>query len=71
MFDSADLDSAVEGVIDAIFFNQGQVCSAGSRLIVQESVAAITVGKIKERMTHLRLGDSLDKVGPCGIRSAA
>lgn len=61
VYDSADLDSSVEGVVDAIFFNQGQVCSAGSRLLVQESVADRVVGKIKERMTHLRLGDSLDK----------
>lgn len=61
VFDSADLDSSVEGVVDAIFFNQGQVCSAGSRLLVQESVAGRVVAKIKERMAHLRLGDSLDK----------
>jgi aldehyde dehydrogenase (NAD+) len=61
VFDSADLDSTVEGVVDAIFFNQGQVCSAGSRLLVQENVAQRVVKKIKNRMTHLRLGDSLDK----------
>ena len=61
MFDSADLDSAVEGVVDAIWFNQGQVCSAGSRLLVQETVYDAMVAKIKERMGHLRLGDSLDK----------
>ena len=61
VFDSADMDTTVEGVVDAIFFNQGQVCSAGSRLIVQENIADRMVAKIKERMTHLRLGDSLDK----------
>ncbi|EDO38308.1 predicted protein [Nematostella vectensis] len=61
VFDSADLDSAVEGVVDAIWFNQGQVCSAGSRLLVQETCAQRMIKKIKERMTHLRLGDPLDK----------
>lgn len=62
VFDSADLDSTVEGIVDAIWFNQGQVCSAGSRLIVQETCAKQLVDKIKERMTHLRLGHCLDKV---------
>ncbi|KXJ06145.1 aldehyde dehydrogenase family 16 member A1 [Exaiptasia diaphana] len=61
VFDTADLDSAVEGVVDAIWFNQGQVCSAGSRLIVQETCASQMILKLKERMSHLRLGDSLDK----------
>eukprot|EP00794_Sanderia_malayensis_P012705 gene12705-14010_t len=61
VFDSADLDSAVEGVVQAIWFNQGQVCSAGSRLLVQETVAEKLIEKIKERMKHLRLGHSLDK----------
>ncbi|KAK6170273.1 hypothetical protein SNE40_018701 [Patella caerulea] len=61
VFDTADLDSTVEGVVDAIWFNQGQVCSAGSRLLVQESVIDKLVSKLKERMSHLRLGDSLDK----------
>ncbi|XP_077863966.1 aldehyde dehydrogenase family 16 member A1-like, partial [Saccoglossus kowalevskii] len=61
VFESADLDSAVEGVVDAIWFNQGQVCSAGSRLLVQETVAQKMVDKLKERMRHLRVGDSLDK----------
>ncbi|XP_070544608.1 aldehyde dehydrogenase family 16 member A1-like [Ptychodera flava] len=61
VFESADLDSAVEGIVDAIWFNQGQVCSAGSRLIVQETVAQKMVDKLKERMSHLRLGHSLDK----------
>ncbi|OWF47483.1 aldehyde dehydrogenase family 16 member A1-like [Mizuhopecten yessoensis] len=61
VFESADLDSTVEGVVDAIWFNQGQVCSAGSRLLVQESILDKMVAKLKERLTHFRVGDSLDK----------
>jgi aldehyde dehydrogenase (NAD+) len=61
VFEDADLDSAIEGVVDAIWFNQGQVCCAGSRLIVQENVAARFISKLKERMGHLRVGDPLDK----------
>eukprot|EP00057_Strongylocentrotus_purpuratus_P035130 XP_797815.1 PREDICTED: aldehyde dehydrogenase family 16 member A1 [Strongylocentrotus purpuratus] len=61
VFESADLDSAVEGIVDAIWFNQGQVCSAGSRLIVQETVMSKMVAKLRERLMHLRVGDSLDK----------
>ena len=61
VFDDADLDGAVEGVIDAIYFNQGQVCCAGSRLLVQEGIAARFIEKLKTRMTHLRVGDPLDK----------
>jgi aldehyde dehydrogenase (NAD+) len=61
VFEDADLDAAVEGVVDAIWFNQGQVCCAGSRLIVQENVAAKFIQKLKTRMGHLRVGDSLDK----------
>jgi aldehyde dehydrogenase (NAD+) len=61
VFDDADLDGAVEGVVDAIWFNQGQVCCAGSRLIVQENVAAKFIQKLKVRMEHLRVGDPLDK----------
>jgi aldehyde dehydrogenase (NAD+) len=61
VFDDADLDSAVEGVVDAIWFNQGQVCCAGSRLLVQESVAARFVEKLKVRAEKLRIGDPLDK----------
>ena len=57
----ADLDAAVEGVVDAIWFNQGEVCCAGSRLLVQESVAAPFVERLKARMARLRLGDPLDK----------
>jgi aldehyde dehydrogenase (NAD+) len=61
VFDSADLDSVVEGVVDAIWFNQGQVCCAGSRLLVQESVAPRLLAKLRARMERLRLGDPLDK----------
>ncbi len=61
VFDDADLDSAVEGLVDAIWFNQGQVCCAGSRLLVQEGVADRFHAKLKARMAHLRLGDPLDK----------
>jgi aldehyde dehydrogenase (NAD+) len=61
VFDDADLDAAIEGVVDAIWFNQGQVCCAGSRLIVQENIAPRFIQKLKTRMGHLRVGDSLDK----------
>jgi aldehyde dehydrogenase (NAD+) len=61
VFDDADLDSAVEGVVDAIWFNQGQVCCAGSRLIVQEAVADKMHAKLRARMAKLRVGDPLDK----------
>lgn len=57
----ADLDAAVEGVVDAVWFNQGEVCCAGSRILVQESVAPAFTGKLKARMARLRLGDPLDK----------
>ena len=61
VFEDADLDSAVEGVVDAIWFNQGQVCCAGSRLLVQESVEKIFIKKLKNRMEKLRVGNPLDK----------
>ena len=61
VFDDADLDSAVEGLVDAIWFNQGQVCCAGSRLLVQEGVATSLYAKLHSRMDKLRLGDPLDK----------
>jgi aldehyde dehydrogenase (NAD+) len=61
VFQDADLDAAVEGVVDAIWFNQGQVCCAGSRILVQEAVEAVFVGKLKARMAKLRLGEPLDK----------
>ncbi|MFN0191096.1 MAG: aldehyde dehydrogenase family protein [Aestuariivirga sp.] len=59
--EDADLDAAVEGVVDAIWFNQGQVCCAGSRLLVQEGVAERFLSKLKRRMQTLRIGDPLDK----------
>lgn len=61
VFDDADLDSAVEGIVDAIWFNQGQVCCAGSLLLVQEGVAKNLYRKLKARMEKLRVGDPLDK----------
>jgi aldehyde dehydrogenase (NAD+) len=61
VFEDADLDGAIEGVVDAIWFNQGQVCCAGSRLLVQENVAAKFIDKLKVRMQHMRVGDPLDK----------
>jgi aldehyde dehydrogenase (NAD+) len=61
IFDDADLDSAVEGLVDGIWFNQGQVCCAGSRLLMQESIAEALIGKIRERMSTLRVGLPLDK----------
>jgi aldehyde dehydrogenase (NAD+) len=61
VFDDADLDSAVEGIVDAIWFNQGQVCCAGSRLLVQEGVADKMYKKLRARMEKLRVGDPLDK----------
>jgi len=67
VFEDADLDSAVEGLVDGIWFNQGQVCCAGSRLLVQEGVAEAFIAKVKTRMSRLRLGSPLDKntdIGP-------
>ncbi|MGD0269374.1 MAG: aldehyde dehydrogenase family protein, partial [Candidatus Sulfotelmatobacter sp.] len=61
IFDDADLDSAVEGLVDGIWFNQGQVCCAGSRLLMQESIAEPLIAKIRERMSSLRVGLPLDK----------
>ena len=61
VFDDADLDSAVEGLVDAIWFNQGQVCCAGSRLLVQESVSERFYAKLRARMDGLRIGNPLDK----------
>ena len=61
VFDDADLDSVVEGVVDAIWFNQGQVCCAGSRLLVQEGIAERLLAKLSARMETLRVGDPLDK----------
>lgn len=67
VFEDADLDSAVEGVVDGIWFNQGQVCCAGSRLLVQEGIAEAFIAKVKVRMSRLRVGSPLDKntdIGP-------
>ncbi|MSR36843.1 MAG: aldehyde dehydrogenase family protein [Gemmatimonadetes bacterium] len=61
VFEDADLDSVVEGVVDAIWFNQGQVCCAGSRILVQEGVAEALELRLKARMEKLRMGDPLDK----------
>ena len=61
VYEDADLDAAVEGVVDAIWFNQGQVCCAGSRLLIQEGVAPRFIAKLKRRMETLRVGDPLDK----------
>lgn len=61
VFDDADLDSAIEGLVDAIWFNQGQVCCAGSRLLVHEPIADAFYTKLRARMDKLRIGDPLDK----------
>ena len=61
VFEDADLDSAVEGLVDGIWLNQGQVCCAGSRLLMQESIAEVLIGKIRARMSTLRVGAPLDK----------
>jgi aldehyde dehydrogenase (NAD+) len=61
VFEDAPIDQAVEGIVNGIFFNQGHVCCAGSRLLVQESVADEVLGRLKRRMATLRVGDPLDK----------
>jgi len=61
VYDDADLDGAIEGLVDAIFFNQGEVCCAGSRLLVQENIADAFLARLRDRMARLRLGDALDK----------
>jgi aldehyde dehydrogenase (NAD+) len=66
VFEDADLDAAVEGVVDAIWFNQGQVCCAGSRLLLQESIADRFLAKLRSRMEKLRVGDPLDKAVDMG-----
>ena len=66
VFDDADPDGAVEGLVDAIWFNQGQVCCAGSRLLVQESMAEAFLAKVRARMGSLRVGDPLDKAVDMG-----
>jgi aldehyde dehydrogenase (NAD+) len=72
VFDDAPIDQAVEGIVNGIFFNQGHVCCAGSRLLVQESVADEVLDSLKRRMARLRVGDPLDKNTDVGaINSAA
>ena len=66
VFEDADLDGVVEGVVDAIWFNQGQVCCAGSRLLVQESIAERLHAKVRERMEKFRVGPPLDKAVDMG-----
>jgi aldehyde dehydrogenase (NAD+) len=72
VYDDAPIDQAVEGIVSGIFFNQGHVCCAGSRLLVQESVAEDVVDRLKRRLATLRVGDPLDKNTDVGaINSAA
>lgn len=66
VFEDADFDSAIEGLVDAIWFNQGQVCCAGSRLLVHEGVAERFLAKLRARMATLRVGDPLDKAVDVG-----
>ena len=61
VFDDAPLDQAVEGIVNGIYFNQGEVCCAGSRLLVQESIADPLIDKLKDRLATIRVGDPLDK----------
>src|ERR671912_676346 len=71
VFDDAPLDEAVEGIVNGIFFNQGHVCCAGSRLLVQESVADELLDRLKRRLGTLRLGDPLDKNTDIGAINSA
>jgi aldehyde dehydrogenase (NAD+) len=71
VFDDAPIDQAVEGVVNGIFFNQGHVCCAGSRLLVQESVAEEVIDSLKRRLSTLRLGDPLDKNTDIGAINSA
>ncbi len=71
VFDDAPLDQAVEGIVDGIFFNQGHVCCAGSRLLVQESVHDEVLDRLKRRMATLRVGDPLDKNTDVGAINSA
>ena len=71
VFDDAPIDQAVEGIVNGIFFNQGHVCCAGSRLLVQESIADEVLGKLKRRMSTLRVGDPLDKNTDIGAINSA
>jgi aldehyde dehydrogenase (NAD+) len=71
VFEDADIDSAVEGLVDGIWFNQGQVCCAGSRLLMHEAIEDSFIVKVKDRMNHLRIGDPLDKNTDIGAIVAA
>jgi aldehyde dehydrogenase (NAD+) len=71
IFDDAPIDQAIEGVVNGIFFNQGHVCCAGSRLLVQESVADEVIDKLTERISTLRLGDPMDKNTDIGAINSA
>ncbi len=71
VFDDAPIDQAIEGIVDGIFFNQGHVCCAGSRLLVQESVADDVLERLKRRMGTLRVGDPLDKNTDVGAINSA
>jgi acyl-CoA reductase-like NAD-dependent aldehyde dehydrogenase len=71
VYDDAPVDQAVEGIVDGIFFNQGHVCCAGSRLLVQESVAEDVLDRLKRRMGTLRVGDPLDKNTDVGAINSA
>jgi aldehyde dehydrogenase (NAD+) len=71
VFDDAPIDQAVEGIVNGIFFNQGHVCCAGSRLVVQESVAESVLDRLKGRLATLRVGDPLDKNTDVGAINSA
>ena len=71
VFDDAPVDQAVEGIVNGIFFNQGHVCCAGSRLLVQESIADELLERLKRRMSTLRVGDPLDKNTDVGAINSA
>lgn len=71
VFDDAPVDQAIEGIVNGIFFNQGQVCCAGSRLLVQESVAEEVVERLKARLSTLRVGDPMDKNTDVGAVNSA
>jgi len=71
VFEDAPVDEAIEGIVNGIFFNQGQVCCAGSRLLVQESVAETVLERLKRRLQTLRLGDPLDKNTDIGAINSA
>lgn len=71
VFDDAPIDQAVEGIVNGIFFNQGHVCCAGSRLLVQESIADDVLERLKRRMSTLRVGDPLDKNTDVGAINSA